>query len=85
MTHYIGKYISGCDTCQHVKTFLTLKAGKLMPNKIPDCQWQVISVDLIMELPLSQGFDTILVVVDHLSKRIHTIPTTTKVDSSGIA
>ena len=56
-----------------------------MPNKIPDHQWQVISIDLITELPLSQGFDAILVIIDCLSKRIHTIPMTTKVNSSGIA
>ena len=56
-----------------------------MPNKIPDRRWQVISVDIIGELPLSQGFDAIMVVVDHLSKRIHTIPTTTQMDSAGIA
>ena len=55
-----------------------------MPNKIPDWQWQVISVDLISKLPLSHGYDAILIVVNCLSKRIHTILTTTKVDSSGI-
>jgi transposase InsO family protein len=45
----------------------------------------VISVDIIGELPLSRGFDAILVVVDRLSKRIHAIPTTTQMDSSGMA
>jgi hypothetical protein len=42
-------------------------------------------VDVIGELPLSRGFDAILVVVDRLSKRIHAIPTTTQMDSSGMA
>jgi len=34
------------------KTFPASPTGKLMPNWIPDHCWQVISVDLIMELPL---------------------------------
>jgi hypothetical protein len=68
-----------------VKSFTAQKAGKLMPNKIPDQRWQVVSVDVIGELPLSQGFDAIMVVDDRLSKRIHAIPTTTQMDSVGVA
>jgi hypothetical protein len=56
-----------------------------MPNRIPDRRWQVISVDLIVELPESRGYNAIMVVVDRLSKRAHLIPTTNEVDSIGIA
>lgn len=56
-----------------------------MPNRVPTERWQVISTDLIVELPESHGFNAILVVVDRLSKRAHMIPTTTEVDSIGIA
>ena len=38
-----------------------------------------------MELPESHGFDSMMIVVDRLSKRIHTMPTTTTVDSIGVA
>src|SRR5260370_1665460 len=55
-----------------------------MPNKVPDRHWQVISVDMIRELPNSKGYNTVLVVVDHLSKRIHAIPTVTSLDSAGV-
>src|SRR5260370_42248924 len=82
---YIAKYMSSCDACQHVKAFPTMKSRKLMLNRIPKQHWQVISVNLITELPLSHGYNIILVVVDQLSKRIHTIPMTTRVDSSRIA
>jgi transposase InsO family protein len=85
LPRYIGSYVSGCDTCQRVKSFPASKVGKLMPNKVPSRRWQVISVDVIGELPLSRGYDAILVVVDRLSKRIHAIPTTTQMDSSGMA
>ena len=57
-----------------MKTFPTQKVGKLILNKVPDRQWQVISVDMIGELPESCGNNAILVVVDRLSKHIHAIP-----------
>src|SRR6266436_3471906 len=47
--------------------------------------WQVISVDMIGELPDSKGYNAILVVVDCLSKQIHTVPTVTSLDSAGVA
>ena len=68
-----------------MKTFPTQKVGKLILNKVPDRQWQVISVDMIGELPESHGNNAILVVVDRLSKRIHAIPTVTSLDSEGVA
>jgi transposase InsO family protein len=42
-------------------------------------------VDTIGELPESKGYNAILVVVDHLSKRIHAMPTVTTIDSAGMA
>ena len=68
-----------------MKTFPTQKVGKLIPNKVSDCQWQVISVDMIGELPESHGNNATLVVVDRLSKCIHAIPTVTSLDSEGVA
>src|SRR5258707_15408652 len=82
---YVASYVAGCDTCNHCKSFLTQKVGKLTPNWIPTCHWEVISVDTIRELLESKGYNAILVVVDRLSKRIHAIPTITTVDSTGVA
>ena len=62
---YIAEYVKGCNLCNRTKNYLALLAVKLMPNHIPDCHWQIISVDLITELPLSHGYDAIMVVVDH--------------------
>ena len=56
-----------------------------MPNRVPDRRWQVVSTDLIGELPESKGYNAILVMVDRLSKWIHAVPTTTDMDSLGIA
>jgi len=75
----------GCDACNQMKTFPMQKVGKLIPNKVPDQCWQVISIDIIGELPDLRGYNAVLVVVDHLSKQIHTIPTVTSLDSTGVA
>src|SRR6266436_3685970 len=40
---------------------------------------------MIGELPDSKGYNAALVVVDHLSKQIHAIPTVTSLDSAGVA
>src|SRR5258708_11406277 len=67
-----------------MKTFPMQKVGKLIPNKVPDQRWQVISVDMIRELLDSKGYNAVLIVVDHLSKWIHAIPTVTSLDSTGV-
>jgi len=46
-----------------------------MPNSIPEKPWIYILVDFITKLPLAQGYDSILVVVDRLTKMVHFILT----------
>lgn len=48
--------------------------GLLQPLNIPDQSWSVVSLDFIEGLPKSGRCDTILVVVDKLSKYAHFIP-----------
>ena len=59
--------------------------GPLHPNPIPTTPWQIISCDLITQLPKSASYDAIFVVVDRLTKQAHFIPTTLEVDAPGIA
>jgi len=44
-----------------------------------------ISVDFITKLPLAQGYDSILLVVDRLTKMVHFIPTAEKTSAEGLA
>ena len=76
-----GMYVKGCSLCNWTKTFLTAPVGKLMPNCIPYHWWQIISVSLIMELPQSHGYNSILVAMDCLSKCPHFIATTSDITS----
>jgi len=56
-----------------------------MPNSIPEKLWMHILADFITKLPLAQGYDSILVVVDWLTKIVHFIPTTEKTSAEGLA
>ena len=56
-----------------------------MPNSIPENVWTHISAYFITKLPLAQGYNSILVVVDRFTKMGHFIPTTEKTSAEGLA
>jgi len=77
--------VEGCDAYQRNKNRTEQPAGKLMLNSIPERPWTHISADFITKLPLAQGYDSILVVVDRLTKMVHFVPTTEKISAEGLA
>jgi len=81
----VKRYVEGCDACQQNKNCTEQPAGKLMLNLIPEKPWTHISADFITKLPLAQGYDSILVVVDRLTKIVHFIPTTEKTSAERLA
>jgi len=85
ITKEVKQYVEGCDTCQHNKNCTEQPAGKLMPNLIPNKPWMHILADFITKLLLAQGYNSILVVVDRLTKMVHFIPTTEKTLAEGLA
>jgi len=64
VTREVKRYVEGYDSCQRNKNRTEQPAGKLMPNSIPNKAWSHILADFITKLPLAQGYDSILVVVD---------------------
>jgi len=56
-----------------------------MSNSIPERPWTHISIDFITKLPLVQGYNSILVVVDRLTKMVHFISTTEKTSAEELA
>jgi len=85
MSRYIGQYVSTCDLCLRTKPIRQAPVGELHPLRIPDSRWDTLSVDLVVELPLSSGHDAVMTVVDSVSKRAHFIPTHTMVTAEGAA
>ena len=70
MTTFVKEYVMGCDMCQQMKNCPQQPFGPLVPNG----PWEIISMDLIMQLPESNSYNTICVIVDRLTKRAHFIP-----------
>nr|GFC53900.1 retrotransposable element Tf2 [Tanacetum cinerariifolium] len=65
----IATYVSKCLTCAKVKAEHQKSSGFLVQPKIPEWKWDNITMDFVTKLPkLSQGYDTILVIVDRLTK-----------------
>jgi hypothetical protein len=59
--------------------------GEPQPLPVPLRWWDTISMDFITELPESQGFNAIMVVVDLMAKQAHFVPMHTTVTANGIA
>ncbi|GJY13956.1 putative reverse transcriptase domain-containing protein, partial [Tanacetum coccineum] len=71
----IAAYVSKCLTCARVKAEHQRPSGLLVQPAIPEWKWDNIMMDFITKLPKSsQGFDTIWVIMDRLTKSAHFLP-----------
>ncbi|GJY18136.1 putative reverse transcriptase domain-containing protein [Tanacetum coccineum] len=65
----IATYVSKCLTCAKVKAEHQRPPGLLVQPEIPQWKWDNITMDFVTNLPKSsQGYDTIWVIVDRLTK-----------------
>ena len=61
-------------------------ADLLQPMKIPEWKWEEVGMDFIVRLPRTQsGYDSILVIVDWLTKVAHFIPIKTTYTGAKLA
>jgi len=59
--------------CQTIKIKPPVKV-LLKPNEVPLGIWETITMDFIMDLPVSNGYDSIFTVVDRHSKAVFLSP-----------
>ncbi|GJT93920.1 putative reverse transcriptase domain-containing protein [Tanacetum coccineum] len=65
----IATYVSKYLTCAKVKAEHQMPSGLLVQPKIPEWKWDNINMDFVTKLPKTlQGYDTIWVIVDRLTK-----------------
>ncbi|KAJ9523973.1 hypothetical protein QJQ45_022376 [Haematococcus lacustris] len=83
MHAFVTAYVRGCQVCQRNKSSTKKPAGLLQPLPVPEYPWDSVSMDFVVKLPKSEaGNDSILVVVDRLTKMVHLMAMTEK--SGGI-
>ena len=84
---FINNFITGCTVCQQNKARTHPVVPLLSPIKsFSSLPFKQLSVDLITNLPLSHGYDSLMVVVDHgLTKGVILTPCSKTVDVNGIA
>ncbi|GJR50844.1 putative reverse transcriptase domain-containing protein [Tanacetum coccineum] len=71
----IATYVSKCLTCAKVKAEHQKPSGLLQQPEIPEWKWEKITMDFVFGLSRTpSGYDTILVIVDRLTKSAHFIP-----------
>ena len=72
--------IRQCETCAKAKSSRHKPYGELQPLPVPEKPWDSVSMDFITKLPVSKEpgtgtkYDSIIVIVDRLSKYAYFIP-----------
>jgi hypothetical protein len=88
LREFIENYVKGCAQCQESK--MNLHKTKLplhrLDTHVEEGPFQYVSMDLITDLPLSKGFDSILTIVDQgCTKAAKFIPCHKMIDGTGVA
>jgi hypothetical protein len=60
-------------------------AATLNPLHVPPRPWDTIGLDYLTHLPVSNDFDSVLIVVDHLTRMAHFLPCTESVTAKETA
>ncbi|GAM88161.1 hypothetical protein ANO11243_061920 [Dothideomycetidae sp. 11243] len=87
----VKKYLQECDTCHKSKHSRHKPYGLLQALKPPTQPWESVTMDFIGPLPLSEEpltgikYDSILVLVDRLTKYCYFVPMLTRATAEDMA
>jgi hypothetical protein len=86
MASEVRKWVKQCD-CQRNKASTKKPYGQPQMLEVPHTPWHTITMDFITGLPQTEnGFDSIAVFVDKLTKMVHLAPFTNKgLNADGVA
>ena len=85
LTTAVEAYVRSCDAYQRNKVVRHAPYGLLNPLPIPAKPWSSVSLDWHTDLPPSNYYDAILVVVDRLTKQAIFIATTKSMSAPDVA
>jgi hypothetical protein len=88
LQQFVEDYVRGCAKCQESKPMTSLPKAPLLrfDTHAEEGPFQYVSMDLITDLPRSEGYDAILTIVDQgCSKAAKFIPCNKTIDAKGVA
>jgi hypothetical protein len=78
-------YIKSCISCSRNKSPTQAPAGFLHPMPIPEHRFDELAMDFVGTIPISNGFDMILVMTDRLTDYVKLEPTHSTATAQDIA
>ncbi|KAM3460760.1 hypothetical protein MY5147_009988 [Beauveria neobassiana] len=87
----VQQVVDKCDVCRKAKAARHAPYGELQPIPPPERAWQTVTMDFIVKLPKSKEpmtgavYDSILVIVDKLTKYAYYIPYMESSDAKDLA
>ena len=90
LRHDVEAYVKGCDVCLASKAVRHKPYSDLQLLPVPTHQWKDLSMDFMTGLPVSinwrgDSYDSILVIVDWLTKMVHYKPVKITLNALGLA
>lgn len=70
----VQSFVEQCTVCQQAKSEHVKAPGLLAPLPVPSQAWEIVSLDFIEGLPVSDRANAILVIIDKFTKYAHFIP-----------
>ncbi|GMJ00914.1 hypothetical protein HRI_003760600 [Hibiscus trionum] len=81
----VFQFVGNYQVCQRMKVDSLTLAGLFQPLLIPQQVFEDISLDFITRLPKSNGNESIMMVIDRLTKYGHFFPLPRKFDGKAVA
>ena len=88
--HDVEDYVRGCDVCLALKAVWHKPYGDLQSLPIPTHRWKDLLMDFVTSLPIltdwkEDNYNSILVIVDRLTKMVYYKPVKVTIDAPGLA
>ena len=90
LRHDVDDYVKGCDVCLASKAVWHKLYGDLQSLPVLTHCWKDLSMDFVTGLPIltdwkGDSYDSILVIVDRLTKMVHYEPVKVTINAPGLA
>ena len=89
LRHNVEAYVKGCNVCLALKAVRNKPYGDFQSLLVPTHWWKDLLMDFVTGLPIStnwkrDSYDSILVIVDRLTKMVHYEPVKITIDAPGL-